>query len=131
MTIVEDAMLDGDELCQHPVPCPGSEPDGRPKGVEASSHIPSLARRDQSAGPERDFLTPNPQGEHARPASDAHFSKRLVELETVLVSGTRAAGASHLETALELGKEPDVSAGVQVGMHEVPLQDVSVRVLRP
>jgi hypothetical protein len=54
-----------------------------------------------------------------------------VELETVLVSGTRAAGASRLDTALKLGKEPDASAGVQIGMHEVPLQDVSVRVLRP
>jgi hypothetical protein len=131
MTIVEDAMLDGDELCQHPVPCPGSEPDDRPKGVETSSHISSLARRDQSARPERDFLTPHPYGEQARPASDAQFSKRLVELETVLVSGTRAAGASRLDTTLKFGKESDASAGVQIGMHEVPLQDVSVRVLRP
>jgi hypothetical protein len=31
---------------------------------------------------------------------------------------------------LKLCKEPDASAGVQIGIHEVPLQDVSVRVLR-
>ena len=124
------ARLDGDEPGQHGVPRPAPESNARPNGVEALTHVSSFARRDQVAGSERHFLSPDPQAQQVWRRPGAELRKHLVDLEPIFIGRPRAARAACLESALKLGEHANMSTGAQIGMDEIPLQCIAIGVLR-
>jgi hypothetical protein len=77
-----------------------------------------MSRPDPNATSCRPTRTVNERGD--RPVVKS-TNERLMELETIFVGRTGTASAARLESALNLGKDANMSTGDEIGMDEIPL----------
>src|SRR5439155_21361487 len=79
-----------------------------------------------------EFLSSGAKGKRVRfRPRHAHVEERLMQIEVVAVGGPRAAIATLLEAAFELGEEAEIICEMSIGMNHVALQQITVVILRP
>jgi hypothetical protein len=99
-----------------PIDQPLALPINHAQAIEAAPHVQPFTGGDRSPGAEVHLVASDAKCERLRLVAEFQIEERLMRLQPVVVSQSRAAVAPATDGALQLGEDADSFAEMRVGV---------------